>query len=140
MRITDFRDRKVNRSRALRQNQTEPERRLWNALRNSQLDGLIFRRQYGRGDYIVDFVCLSAKLVVEIDGDSHGSDRAQTYDRRRTAWLEDQGYRVIRFWNTDVMQNLEGVLGEIRARLDEPSPGEDALCAPRHPLPQAGEG
>ena len=102
-------------ARALRANQTEAESRLWQRLRVRQLAGAKFRRQAPVGPYIADFICLAAKLIVEIDGGQH-ADNAEA-DAARTAWLEDQGFRVLRFWNNDVLDNTDGVLEEILAAL-----------------------
>ena len=102
-------------ARALRANQTEAESRLWQRLRDRQLAGAKFRRQAPVGPYIADFICLAAKLIVEIDGGQH-ADNAEA-DAARTAWLEDQGFRVLRFWNNDVLDNTDGVLEEILAAL-----------------------
>lgn len=93
---------------------TEPEYRLWHALKHQQL-GIKFRRQAPKGAYILDFYCPQLRLVIEVDGESHaGSAR----DRIRDAWLDSQGYRVLRFWNHEVMQNLEGVLAQINRELN----------------------
>ena len=100
-------------SRGLRKSQTNAERALWASLRNRQLEGARFRRQHPIGPYIVDFVDLEAKLVVELDGGQHNEDRVTEKDEARTAWLESEGYRVLRFWNNDVLANLEGVLEKI---------------------------
>ena len=109
------------RSRELRQNATEPERRLWSSLRARQLAGTRFNRQFPIGPYICDFVARTPGLVIEIDGDTHVF--SETSDAFRTAFLEDQGFRVIRFSNHEVMTNLEGVLSSISAVLaDMPSP------------------
>ena len=104
-------------SRDLRKRQTNAERALWASLRNRQLEGARFRRQHPIGPYIVDFVDLEAKLVVELDGGQHNEDLVSKKDEARTAWLESEGYRVLRFWNNDVQSNLEGVLEEIRCAL-----------------------
>ena len=100
-------------SRDLRKRQTNAERALWASLRNRQLEGDRFRRQHPIGPYIVDFVDLEAKLVVELDGGQHNEDRVTEKDEARTAWLESEGYQVLRFWNNDVLANLEGVLEKI---------------------------
>ena len=94
------------RARELRNRLTEPELRLWQQLRNSQLGGFKFRRQVAIPPFVADFVCPTKALIIEIDGWTH--DAAQ--DRRRDRFLAARGYRTIRFTNTDVMQNLEGVL------------------------------
>jgi primosomal protein N' (replication factor Y) len=108
----------MNRSlaRRLRSNPTEAERRLWHHLRRRQLGGFRFRRQHPIGSYITDFVCLAARLIVEVDGGQHADSPA---DIRRTAWLESRGYRVLRFWNSDVLTNTDGVLTVIRDALAE---------------------
>ena len=87
-------------ARALRSNPTEAERALWKHLRMRQLEGHKFRRQQPLGQYIVDFVCLERKLVVELDGGHHAGEFLT--DATRTAWLEVRGFRVLRFWNHDV--------------------------------------
>ena len=108
------------RAKQLRQQPTEAETRLWHRLRRKQLDGLRFRRQAPIGPYIVDFFCPDAKLVVELDGGQHADQ--QDYDDRRTRWLEERGYRVVRFWNNDVLGNTDCVLGEIQPTVRESPP------------------
>lgn len=103
----------TQRARALRQRQTPPEARLWHALRNGRVAGLKFRRQHPIGRFIVDFYCDSAKLVVEVDGDSHAGDEAEARDAARTEWLVGQGYRVLRFTNEDVHKRFEAVVEAI---------------------------
>ncbi|MDJ0943779.1 MAG: endonuclease domain-containing protein [Kiloniellales bacterium] len=114
----------TSRARELRRNQTRAEAKLWSALRNRQAAGLKFRRQVPLGPYVVDFFCLSASLVVEVDGGQHGAPDGRAQDARRTRWLEAEGYRVIRFWNNEVAENPEGVLTVIleAAGADDPSP------------------
>ncbi|WP_431312418.1 endonuclease domain-containing protein [Sphingomonas natans] len=92
----------------MRREPTEPERILWLALRAKRFEGMKFRRQKVIGPYIADFASRAPMLVVEVDGDTHGGREAE--DAARSVYLERQGYRVIRFTNADVMQNLEGVL------------------------------
>ena len=96
---------------------------MWSVLRDRRLEGYKFRRQQPLGSYIVDFICLSHRLIVEIDGGQHAMQVVR--DEGRTAWLEDQGFRVIRFWNNQVLEELEGVresiLNEIKS-LEAPSP------------------
>jgi len=108
------------RAKQLRQQPTDAEIRLWSRLRRKQLDGLRFRRQAPIEPYIVDFFCPEAKLVVEVDGGQHAEQ--QDYDDRRTRWLEERGYRGVRFWNNDVLANTEGVLGEILRAVGESPP------------------
>jgi very-short-patch-repair endonuclease len=100
-------------ARRLRGNMTEAEKRIWYLLRRRQFGGLNFRRQAPIDPYIVDFACLSIRLVIELDGGQHDANAEQ--DARRTAWLESQGYRVLRFWNNEVFENLDGVLHMISA-------------------------
>jgi very-short-patch-repair endonuclease len=100
-------------ARELRRNMPEAERRLWVRLKNRQLAGLRFRRQHPIGPYIVDFVCLGARLVVELDGGQHGEDDALAHDARRDRFIEDSGYRVLRFWNAEVARGIEDVLRKI---------------------------
>ncbi len=106
-------------AKELRHTQTEAEGVLWSKLRNKQLDGIKFRRQQPLGGYIVDFVSLDKKLIIEIDGGQHSEEQAIKQDGQRTKWLENEGYRVIRFWNNDVLENLEGVIMEIQEKLDD---------------------
>lgn len=96
-------DVKVQNARALRQSATTAEQLLWRHLRNRQLVGAKFRRQHPLGSYILDFVCLEHGLVVEVDGGQHADLQAQGYDQQRTVWLQQQGLRVLRFWNHEVV-------------------------------------
>jgi very-short-patch-repair endonuclease len=98
------------RARRLRQSSTDAERRMWSALRDRRLTRYKFRRQHPVGDFIVDFACTEFRLVIELDGGQHADDPA---DIRRTAWLEGQGWKVIRFWNNDILTNTDGVLQAI---------------------------
>jgi very-short-patch-repair endonuclease len=95
------------RARSLRQNMTEAERRVWQMLRSQQLKGYKFRRQVPIGRYIADFVCHEVRLIVEIDGGQH--DRSSPQEAERSMFLHNQGYRILRFWNNEVMANLDGV-------------------------------
>lgn len=106
-------------ARALRNNMTEAERHLWRSLRMLQLDGHKFRRQFSLGPYIVDFVCLSARLIVEVDGSQHLNNPK---DQTRDAWLASQGFRILRFWNNDVLARTNPVLDAILAELSTPTP------------------
>jgi len=99
----------LNRARQLRRAMTDAERRLWSVLRDHQLDGRRFRRQAPIGPYIVDFVCHEALLVVEVDGSQHGEQPGLAHDTVRDGWLAARGYRVLRFWNNDVLSNIDGV-------------------------------
>jgi len=106
----------------LRAAMTPAEIRLWQALKNRQVADLKFRRQHSVGPFIVDFYCPLAKLIVELDGSAHDSETAWRRDEQRTAYLMSLGLRVVRFENRDVMENLEGVLSEIRQRAHETTP------------------
>src|SRR3984893_13782608 len=107
---------KIAFARRLRRAATDAERRLWYRLRARQIDGAKFVRQEPIGPYIVDFVCREQRLIVEVDGGQHATD---TRDIVRDNWLSDDGYRVLRFWNNDVLANTEGVLEAIAAALSE---------------------
>jgi len=111
-------------ARILRQNQTPQERKIWNIIRNQQIRGCKFRRQYPIGEYIVDFVCKEIKLIIEIDGGQHNKNQNIINDENRTKYLEAKGYKVIRFWNNEVDKNLEGVYSKIVSTIIEiqPSP------------------
>jgi len=97
----------TDRARSLRLDQTNVERDLWNRLRSHRLGGWKWKRQVPRGPYIVDFLCAEAALVVELDGGQHAE--AVSYDGRRTAFLESLGLSVMRFWNGELIENLDGV-------------------------------
>ncbi|HEV2608889.1 MAG TPA: endonuclease domain-containing protein [Noviherbaspirillum sp.] len=104
-----------NHARTLRTNLTLAEQRLWNALRSKQLHGHRFRRQHPIHPYIADFACIEKMLVIELDGGQH-QERIQ-YDENRTAFMQTQGWQVLRFWNNDVSQNFDGVLAIINNAL-----------------------
>ena len=97
---------------------TDAERMLWSILRNRQLDGFKFRRQATIDPFVVDFLCVEAALAVELDGGQHDEDR----DHRRTAYLEARGLHILRFWNHDVVENIEGVADAIRSALSKKKP------------------
>jgi very-short-patch-repair endonuclease len=115
--------RPTKRSRELRLGATEAERKLWQHLRARQVAGVRFNRQFPVGQFICDFVSRSCRLVIEIDGGQHNRAADQAYDLRRTEFLRAQGYHVIRFWNSDVLDNMDGVIRRIEQTLaDMPSP------------------
>src|SRR5919108_1670960 len=120
------------RSRQLRRSMTEAERQLWRHLRERQMEDYKFRRQHPLGDYVVDFICLDAGLVIEVDGGQH-MERSD-YDWVRTRWLEEQGFRVLRFWNHEVLHQLE----EVKAVIWRALHGESQPPSP--PSPCQGEG
>ena len=106
----------------MRANTTPHERILWRALKELPVDGTHFRRQAPIGAYIVDFFCPERKLIVELDGDHHGHDGNVIANAERTRWLEGQGHLVLRFANTDVMSNLEGVCATISVAVSARAP------------------
>ena len=110
----------TQRSRELRNNATPAERKLWSALGKRQLCGVRFNRQVVIRPYICDLVARSARLVIEIDGGQHG--QSVGYDKARTAFLEAKGYRVLRFWNNEVLANIDGVVETIRQSLENAPP------------------
>ena len=123
-------------AKGLRSQMTDAEQRLWYRLRAHRFLDLKFKRQAPIGPYVVDFVCLEYRLIVEVDGGQHAENLS---DRRRDAWLTREGYRVLRFWNNDVLKRTDAVLGEIARAValeDTPLPARSA----RHPLPQGERG
>jgi very-short-patch-repair endonuclease len=127
-------------ARRLRANATETETLLWKRLRTIKIDGSHFRRQVPIGPYVVDFACMAARLVIELDGSGHNIDARRTKDDRRRRWLEAEGYRVIRFWNNDLRQNANGVLETVYAALygsrdAEPFALKHKRRQRRHPTP-----
>jgi very-short-patch-repair endonuclease len=119
-----FRPRPTRLAKRLRNNATSPERKLWQYLRGSRLNGFKFSRQMPIAGYVCDFLCRSARLVVEIDGGQHGWQSER--DEARTRAIEAEGYRVIRFWNNDVNERMEGVILVIEAALAEAVPHPQA--------------
>ena len=125
-------------ARTLRRRETEEEIILWRHLRNRQMNSWKFRRQVPRGPYVVDFLCVEAGLAIELDGSQHRTFGA-VRDAVRTRALEQDGLRVLRFGNEDILSNLDGVLDEIYRALggkEAPSPGALRLGATRRPLPK----
>ena len=109
---------KVQNSRELRSQMTKQEQMLWQYLRKKQINNCRFRRQYPIGPYIVDFICLYKKLVIEIDGGQHNTQEAIDYDSARTSFLKSLGFNVIRFWNSDIDNNIESVFEIILKSLE----------------------
>ena len=102
-------------ARRLRKEMTDAERALWERIRRKQIHGYAFRRQQPLERYIVDFVCLEKRLIIEVDGGQHLEQQQE--DEERTRWLEQQGYEVLRFWNNEVLTEIEGVLETIATSL-----------------------
>ena len=111
-------DKKYLLARTLRKNITPQEQKLWNLLRNRQFYGAKFVRQYPIGPYIVDFACRRKKLVIELDGGQHNTDKNIEKDNKRTEFLISKGYTVIRFWNNEVDNNIEGVYLKLKSFID----------------------
>jgi len=107
---------KMHRAAELRKNPTLAEAKLWAYLRKNQLNGVSFRRQHAIGPYITDFCSPCSKLIIELDGSQHLE--SEEYDKDRTAYLETKGYKVLRFWNSDVINDLNGVIQKILNLLD----------------------
>ena len=104
------------RSRDLRKNLTDAEQKLWQKLRNKQIHGNKFRRQFVLGNYIVDFVCLDKRLIIEVDGGQHMDN--VDYDLQRDKWLKKQNFKVLRFWNNQVLNEIDSVLEVIVKNLE----------------------
>ena len=131
---------RIARARELRVDATDAERRLWYRLRSRQIEGAKFVRQERIGPYVVDFVCREQRLIVEVDGGQHATDPR---DAVRDGWLSDRGYRVLRFWNNDVIANTAGVLESIAAVLREATIADGGTRggapSPRPSPPEGGE-
>jgi very-short-patch-repair endonuclease len=100
-------------ARKLRASTTPRERMLWRALKELPVEGTHFRRQAPIGPYVADFFCPAARLIIELDGGHHNEDETAERDRKRELWLEQQGYRVVRFWNSEITDDLAAVLERI---------------------------
>ena len=130
--ISDF---KRKAAKALRANTTGAEDILWRHLRRLEVRGSHFRRQVPIGPYVADFACLKERLIIEVDGSQHGEDVDSRRDEVRTRWLNSEGYRVLRFWNNDVMSKTEAVMEAIHAATAvNPTP---PACG-RRPSPSRG--
>jgi very-short-patch-repair endonuclease len=110
----------TSRARSLRSGMTDVERLLWQAIRGKRVHAHRFRRQHPIGPYIADFACIEQRIVVELDGGQHQDQRVQ--DDQRTAYLQAQGWHVLRFWNNEVLNNLDGVLSTIAEHLTDAPP------------------
>jgi very-short-patch-repair endonuclease len=128
--------RQRGRAKQLRQTMTRAEILLWRHLKANRMDGIGFRRQTPIANYIVDFACFSANLVIELDGESHDFEERQKADARRDAFLATEGFRVLRFTNEQVMSNLEGVVEAIREATTSGASGSP----PSLTLPHKGGG
>ena len=120
-----------NRARALRRNMTDAERLLWRSLRDRQMGGWKFRRQHPIRPFIVDFLCVERKLIIEVDGGQHASKVQE--DASRAGYLRNKGYRILRFWNNQVLKETDAVLDAILTALEDDTP------SPRPSPPNLGE-
>ena len=127
MAIKGYRTTQRDFARNLREDATDAERKLWALLRRKRMK-LRFRRQQPIGPYVADFFCPSAKLIIELDGSQHADDEHRLKDARRTQWLESRGYRVLRFWNLDVLKTPEMVMETVAGVLEGSPLPEN--CAP----------
>jgi very-short-patch-repair endonuclease len=107
------------RRRELRRNQTDAEKAFWSLVRNKQFLGLKFFRQYSFGPYILDFYCPVKKLAVELDGGQHNLAECREYDSERTQYLNAHGIEVLRFWNNEVLREMEGVISKLEAVVEK---------------------
>lgn len=119
-------------ARALRQSMTDAEQLLWHCLRHKQLGGFRFRKQHPFERFVLDFYCCEVKLAIELDGGQHNEPDAKARDRERTALLATHGIKVLRFWNNEVISNIEGVLQTIYGELNE------RTAPPSRPPPAGG--
>lgn len=132
-------DKTIKHARELRRNQTNAEKLLWSKIRNRQFENLKFRRQHPIPPYIVDFFCEDLKLVIELDGGQHTEKK----DQERQSYIEKQGYEVIRFWNNDVLNNIDGLLETLKTQPPSPKPspqGEGLICLGKIAAPHGVKG
>src|ERR1700682_375722 len=123
----------IHRARLLRRDMSDAEKKLWYHLRGRQMDGHRFRRQVPIGSYIADFACLSARLAIELDGGEHNEESNEALDAQRTEGLRAKGYRVLRFWNSDVFTDIDSVTETIFNELQLPPLWEGLANSPTPP-------
>jgi very-short-patch-repair endonuclease len=123
-------------ARRLRREATDAERKLWFFLRDKRFGGLRWRRQQPIGPYVVDFFCPSERLIVELDGGQHGDERVKAYDDDRTRWLQARGYRVIRLWNVDFLEDPATAVDFLWSQMRQATPHPTAS---RSTSPSRGE-
>jgi len=126
--MRDPNETKTSLARRLPRDSTTAEQRLWNQLRSRSINGHKFVRQEPIGRFVVDFICRDQRLVIEVDGGQHAESAS---DKARDRWLLERNYRILRFWNNEVMNNIDGVLETIAA--------DPRVETPPHPVPAAGE-
>jgi len=128
----------LDNAKTLRRNLTDAEQKLWYHLRAHRFMDRKFKRQKPIGRYVVDFVCLEEKLIIELDGGQHAE--SLEYDQERDAWLRSQGYKVLRFWNNELMNETESVLERIRLALEHEVISSEALSPGPSPTSGRGDG
>jgi very-short-patch-repair endonuclease len=133
-------DARVPRARKLRRDMTDAERKLWWHLRRLPIDHSHFRRQATIGPYFADFACHERRLVIEVDGSQHNQPENIVRDTERSIYLESQGYRILRFWNNDVLKNIDGVMEAILAAMHQQEAGPPPLPPPHHAKTRGGRG
>jgi very-short-patch-repair endonuclease len=127
----------LDNAKTLRRNLTDAEQKLWYHLRAHRFMGRKFKRQKPIGRYVVDFVCLEEKLIIELDGGQHAEN--QEYDQERDSWLRSQGYTVLRFWNNELMNETDSVLERIRLALEHEAVSSETLSPGPSPVNGRGE-
>ncbi|MBI3902758.1 MAG: endonuclease domain-containing protein [Nitrosomonadales bacterium] len=127
----------LDNAKALRRTQTDAEQKLWYHLRAHRFMGSKFKRQKPLGRYVVDFICLEEKLIIELDGGQHAENIE--YDQERDSWLRSQGYTVLRFWNNELMSETDGVLERIRLALSSKAGSSETLSPGPSPVNGRGE-
>ena len=132
-------DQRVPKARRLRRDTTDAERKLWLRLRRLPVGSSHFRRQATIGPYFADFACHARRLAIELDGGQHGEELHVARDAKRDAYMRSHGYRILRFWNNDVMQNIHGVLDVIAEAASAPLPPTPDPSPPRASLAGGGE-
>jgi very-short-patch-repair endonuclease len=133
-------DTRVPRARRLRRDMTDAERKLWWHLRRLPIDHSHFRRQATIGPYFADFACHERRLVIEVDGSQHNQPENVIRDTERSIYLQSQGYRILRFWNNDVLKNIDGVMEAILAGMHQNEKSPPPLPPPHHAKTRGGRG
>ena len=134
------RDRRVPRARRLRRDMTDAERKLWWHLRRLPIEHSYFRRQATIGPYFADFACHERRLIIEIDGAQHNEPENVVRDAQRSAYLRSHGYRILRFWNNDVLKNINGVMEAILAAVQQSEARPPPLPPPHRAKMRGGRG
>ena len=134
-----YNSKNLQNAKKMRSNMSPAEIKMWYILRGKRFNGLKFKRQVLIGNYIVDFLCKEKKLIIEIDGGQHNTDVNIVNDKNRTRYLENNGYKVLRFWNEDVLKNFSGVLEVILREINENDGSWYHPLPPSAPSPEGGQ-